>query len=107
MNLVIFRESLTCAEPPPGLTLALRALWYDAKGDWEAAHAAAQADDGGAGDWVHAYLHRKEGDASNAAYWYRRVRKPFFSGSLDAEWQEITVALLAECESAPQPGPAS
>ena len=107
MNLVIFRESLTGAEPPPGLTLALRALWYDAKGDWEAAHAAAQADDGGAGDWVHAYLHRKEGDASNAAYWYLRVRKPFCSASLDAEWQEITVALLAECEVAPKPDPAS
>jgi hypothetical protein len=96
MNLISFRESLTCAEPPPSLTLALRALWFDAKGDWEAAHAAAQADDGGAGDWVHAYLHRKEGDASNAAYWYRRAQKPFCSASLDAEWQEIAGALLAE-----------
>jgi hypothetical protein len=98
MNLVTFRNSLAHAEPPPTLHLALRALWFDAKGDWDAAHAAAQADDGGAGDWVHAYLHRKEGDAGNAAYWYRRARKPFFSASFDAEWQEIAAALLAECE---------
>jgi hypothetical protein len=103
MNVVTFRASLTRAEPPPSLNLALRALWFDAKGDWEAAHAAAQADEGGAGDWVHAYLHRKEGDASNAAYWYRRARKPFFSASVDAEWQEIAVALLAECRSPPKP----
>ena len=51
-------------------------LWLDARGDWDAAHDAAQADEGGAGDWVHAYLHRKEGDAGNAAYWYRRAGKP-------------------------------
>ena len=75
----------------------------DQKSRGEAAHAAAQADEGGAGDWVHAYLHRKEGDASNAAYWYRRARKPFFGASVDAEWQEIAVALLAECKSPPKP----
>ena len=95
MDVVTFRASLTHAEPPPSLNSALRALWFDAKGDWEAAHEAAQADEGGIADWVHAYLHRKEGDASNAAYWYRRAGKPFFSASLDAEWQEIAIALLA------------
>ena len=75
MDLAAFRASLSAAEPPPGLSAALRALWLEARGDWNGAHEAAQADEGGAGDWVHAYLHRKEGDAGNAAYWYRRARK--------------------------------
>ena len=103
MDVIAFRASITCAEPPSGLNLALRALWFDAKGDWEAAHTAAQADKGGVGDWVHAFLHRKEGDESNAAYWYRRARKPFFNASLDAEWQEIAIALLAQCKSPTKP----
>jgi hypothetical protein len=60
MDLAAFRASLTDAAPPAGLSHALKALWLDATGDWDAAHDAAQADDGGAGDWVHAYLHRKE-----------------------------------------------
>ncbi|MBU6426518.1 MAG: hypothetical protein KGQ69_09325 [Rhodospirillales bacterium] len=103
MNVTTFRASITDAEPPSNLSLALRALWLDAKGDWEAAHSSAQADRGGVADWVHAYLHRKEGDESNAAYWYRRARKPFFNGSLEAEWEEIAVALLAQCKSSPKP----
>ena len=81
---------------PPGLSAALRALWLDARGDWDGAHDAAQADEGGAGDWVHAYLHRKEGDAGNAAYWYRRARKPVCRASLDEEWAGIASALLSE-----------
>jgi hypothetical protein len=96
MNLSTFRGSLARAEPPADLSLALRALWLDAKGDWAGAHEAAQADEGGAGDWVHAYLHRKEGDAGNAAYWYRRAGKPVFRASLGEEWEEIAVALLTE-----------
>ena len=75
MDLAAFRASLSSAEPPPALSRALRALWLDARGNWDGAHDAAQADEGGDGDWVHAYLHRKEGDAGNAAYWYRRARK--------------------------------
>ena len=71
---------------PASLSHALHALWLDAKGDWDGAHDAAQADEGGAGDWVHAYLHRKEGDAGNAAYWYRRARKPVCRTSLEEEW---------------------
>jgi hypothetical protein len=58
------------------------------------AHNAAQADEGGAGDWVHAYLHRKEGDAGNAAYWYRRAGKPVCRSSLDDEWEALASALL-------------
>jgi hypothetical protein len=94
MDLVALRASLSAAEPPADLTPALRALWRDARGDWDGAHEAAQADEGGAGDWVHAYLHRKEGDAGNAAYWYRRARKPICRSSLDEEWAEIAEALL-------------
>ncbi len=96
MDLAAFRASLADPTPPAGLSLALRALWLDAKGDWDGAHAAAQADEGGAGDWVHAYLHRKEGDAGNAAYWYRRARQPVCRTSLDEEWAAIAATLLGE-----------
>ncbi len=96
MDLAAFRASLADAEPPAGLSLALRALWLDAKGDWDGAHGAAQADEGGAGDWVHAYLHRKEGDAGNAAYWYRRAGRPVCKASFDEEWAAITAALLRQ-----------
>ena len=71
MTLDDFRQSLTATEPPAGLTLALAGLWWDAKGDWTRAHESAQQDEGPEGSWVHAYLHRKEGDQGNAAYWYR------------------------------------
>jgi hypothetical protein len=94
MNLAAFRASLSLASAPPTLSPALRALWLDARGDWDGAHDAAQADEGGAGDWVHAYLHRKEGDPGNAAYWYRRARRPVCRASLDEEWAAITAALL-------------
>ena len=94
MDLAAFRASLSAAEPPPALSDALRVLWLDARGDWNGAHEAAQADGRGAGDWVHAYLHRKEGDAGNAAYWYRRARKSVCRASLDEEWAAIASELL-------------
>lgn len=96
MNFAAFRHSLADPAPPGGLSLALEALWHDARGDFDRAHQLAQSDEGGAGDWVHAYLHRKEGDSGNAAYWYRRAGRPFRSEPLDAEWDEIAQALLAE-----------
>ncbi len=103
MDLSAFRASLSVSTPPPDLSLALKALWLDARGDWEGAHQAAQADEGGAGDWVHAYLHRKEGDAGNAAYWYRRAGKPVCKTSLDEEWSTIAHSLLRQrSSSAPQ-----
>ncbi len=95
MDLSAFRASLAAPTPPPNLSFALKALWLDAEGDWDGAHRAAQADEGGDGDWVHAYLHRKEGDAGNAATWYRRAGKPVCRTSLDAEWAVIAEALLA------------
>ena len=84
------------ANTPPAVSAALVALWHDAKGDWEKAHATAQDIDDATGAWVHAYLHRKEGDASNAAYWYRRADKPVERGPLDAEWTRIVTELLSD-----------
>ncbi len=72
----------------------LRALWHDAQGDWDAAHRCVQDDEGAEAAWVHAYLHRQEGDAGNAAYWYARAGKPVASGSLENEWRAIAASLL-------------
>ena len=94
MDLTAFRASLAAAEPPPGTSLPLRALWWDAKGDWDKAHDCAQEDDGASGAIVHAYLHRKEGDTGNAGYWYRRAGKWDAKGSLRREWEEIVEDLL-------------
>ncbi len=83
MTLTEFRNSLDQSAPSSGLSYALQALWYDAKGDWDKAHELAQKDGGASGNWVHAYLHRKEGDAANARYWYSNAGQPFYSGSLE------------------------
>jgi hypothetical protein len=96
MTLQEFRDSLSNSTPPPSLTLALAGLWWDAKGNWTLAHESAQQDEGTAGSWVHAYLHRKEGDSSNAGYWYRRAGRPPARTSLEEEWLEIALSLLSE-----------
>jgi hypothetical protein len=95
VTLTQLKATLTDATPPRDLKPALVALWHDAKGDWDAAHRVAQDIDDDTGAWVHAYLHRKEGDASNAAYWYRRAGKPVAGVSLEEEWAAIATALLA------------
>ena len=94
MTLDDFRRSLTATNPPNELTRALAGLWWDAKGDWTRAHESAQHDQGRDGSWVHAYLHRKEGDQGNAAYWYGRAGKAACRESLDEEWASIVRALL-------------
>ena len=94
MTLQEFRDSLKNESPPTQLALA--GLWWDAKGDWTRAHESAQQDEGPAGSWVHAYLHRKEGDISNARYWYGRAGKAPAQTSLDQEWIEIVESLLSE-----------
>ena len=94
MTLEQFRESTKKDEPPREASPALSGLWWDAKGDWTRAHESAQQDEGPRGAWVHAYLHRKEGDQSNAAYWYSRARKSPARGPLEEEWTEIVEALL-------------
>jgi hypothetical protein len=95
MDLGIFEASLSENEPPAGLSAAAQALWWDAKGDWAKAHGCAQAQDDATGAWVHAYLHRKEGDSANADYWYRRAERPPAVVSLDREWAMIAEALLS------------
>ena len=88
-----FRATVSSATPPSVPPLLL-ALWHDARGDWKKAHELAQDVDDESGAWVHAYLHRKEGDLSNASYWYRRASLPIATDSLDAEWARIVGALL-------------
>lgn len=97
MTLSEFELSLDQKSPSPSLQRALQALWWDAKGDWNKAHECAQADEGDPScDWVHAYLHRKEGDASNAGYWYRRVGKPMANTPLLEEWRAIAESLTGQ-----------
>ncbi len=98
MNVAELRATLASSAPPKDLSPPLIALWWEAKGDWTKAHELAQEDEGPEGSWVHAYLHRKEGDDSNAAYWYGRAGKAPFQGpfdrSFDDEWNAIVSALL-------------
>lgn len=94
MDAAKFSESLAQAAPPAGLSLALQGLWWDGKGDWTRAHDCAQDQDDAAGAAVHAYLHRKEGDAGNAAYWYRRARRPVATGALAQEWAALVAEML-------------
>ncbi len=94
-SLAAFDQSTADPAPPAGLGLAQQALWWCRRQDWDRAHACAQQDEGDpACDWVHAHLHRVEGDAENAGYWYRRAGKPVATGALDAEWAAIATALL-------------
>ena len=79
------------ADAPP----LLRGLWHDAVGDWEQAHAVAQDLHTPDGSWLHAYLHRKEGDVDNAAYWYRRAGRPVARGALDDEWRALAAAFTS------------
>jgi hypothetical protein len=88
------RAALKHPQPPAGLAPLLRALWLDGRGDWDGAHGIAQDDDSREAAWVHAYLHRKEGDEGNAGYWYRRAGRAPFSGSLEDEWEAIARMLL-------------
>jgi hypothetical protein len=91
-----FQRSTTGPTPPPGLSGPLRALWLDAAGQWDEAHEAAQAAGDADGDWVHAYLHRKEGDEMNAGYWYARAGRPAATGDLATEWAAIARELLSD-----------
>jgi hypothetical protein len=94
MTLQEFRNSVSNEEPAPELGFALAGLWWDAKGDWTRAHESAQQDEGPAGAWVQAYRHRKEGDESNARYWYSRAGKKPSSAGFETEWQQIVELLL-------------
>jgi hypothetical protein len=89
-----FRRTFDAAAPPAVAPL-LKALWHDAKGDWDEAHRVAQDVSGADGAWVHAYLHRKEGDFSNARYWYQQAGQSPSTEALDDEWARIAAALLS------------
>ena len=89
-----FKASFSGATPAPGLDAPLAALWWAAKGNWDAAHKIAQDVETVDASWVHAYLHRVEGDLGNAGYWYRQAGKPVATDSLDAEWERIASALI-------------
>ncbi len=93
MDVAKFRSSLAGNAPPEGAGPALQALWHEAKGDWRRAHSLAQSQADETGAWVHAYLHRVEGDESNAGHWYRRAGRPHSSAPLAEEWAEIVAAL--------------
>jgi hypothetical protein len=93
MSVDEFRK-LAGGAPAPELSAALRALLQDSRGEWEAAHQSAQEEETRDGAWVHAYLHRKEGDLGNAGYWYRRAGRPVPTCSLEAEWAQIVGELL-------------
>lgn len=94
MNFQLFKFSITNDAPPAGLAPEVEALWRDANGGWEAAHSLVQDRESTESAWVHAYLHRKEGDLSNAGYWYRRAGMPVHQGTLTEEWEQIVRALL-------------
>ena len=93
MNSSELRASLSGDEPPVETAVLLTALWWDAKGDWDQAHRIVQDESGADAAWVHAYLHRKEGDLPNAKYWYNRANRQPASNQLEDEWADIVDAL--------------
>lgn len=89
-----FKNSLNLIQPPDGLSAQLKSLWYDGKGDWDKAHAQVDHLADQASAWVHAYLHRKEGDVGNADYWYYKARQMRSELSLEAEWEQLVLHFL-------------
>jgi len=96
MNVAELRASLDRVEPPAEADPCVQALWFAAKGEWGRAHEIAQAESGPQGAWVHAHLHRIEGDLHNAGYWYRQAGRPVSAEPLEAEWDAMAATLLAE-----------
>jgi len=95
MTLAEFKQSQSNARPSAGLSAALSALWWAGKDDWDKAHKIVMDEAGKDCAWVHAYLHRVEGDLANAGYWYRQAGKPAASGALASEWTAIAQTLLS------------
>ena len=94
MQLNEFIQSIKEETPPEGLSEPLQTMWHATKGDWETAHNIAQSISSELGSWIHAYLHRVEGDLSNAGYWYKRADKPQFKGSTETEADEIIISIF-------------
>ena len=97
MTVEELKKSTKNEAPPENVNTLCEALWYEKKGDWKTAHQLAQAVHSHYGSWVHAYLHRKEGDFSNASYWYHRANKPVSDKSLIDEWEEIAKEIVKMC----------
>lgn len=96
MDISEFEATLTGDEAPRDLSPSLRSLWTDGKGDPDRAHDLVQDETTTDAAWVHAYLHRKEGDLPNAGYWYRQCGRPEAAGSLEEEWRAIVTELLRD-----------
>lgn len=94
MNFEQFRESLSQSLPPAELSIYLQSLWYEGKGDWEQSHNIIQDIEDKTAAWIHAYLHRKEGDIWNADYWYSKAGKKRPDVSLEQEWENIVTTLI-------------
>ncbi|MFT3680464.1 MAG: hypothetical protein QM791_09345 [Ferruginibacter sp.] len=95
MNLDLFQQSIKANDLPAGISIYLQALWYDGAGDWHKAHHLVDSLDDKSACWVHAYLHRKEGDLGNADYWYRRAVKKRPDISLLEEWEQLVNSFLS------------
>ncbi|MGF7082670.1 hypothetical protein [Mucilaginibacter sp. UYCu711] len=93
-TLAEFKESLNLEQPLSGLSVQLKSLWYDGKGDWHEAHAQVDQLTDQQSAWVHAYLHRKEGDTWNADYWYSKAKRTRPDLSLEKEWEQLVKAFL-------------
>jgi hypothetical protein len=94
-----FRASLSGAAPAPDLVAPLAGLWWAAKGNWDQAHKIVQDESSADSAWVHAYLHRVEGDLGNAGYWYRQAGRPVAADSLESEWERMVAALLGSAKA--------
>jgi len=90
-----FKRSLSKSEPPSDLSPALAGLWWAAKDSWQKAHKLVMDEESAECAWVHAYLHRVEGDLDNARYWYRQAHRKPATGELADEWDAIVAALLS------------
>ncbi|WP_159012742.1 hypothetical protein [Bradyrhizobium sp. S69] len=94
-----FRTSLSGAAPASDLDAPLAGLWWAARGNWDQAHKIVQDESSADAAWVHAYLHRVEGDLGNAGYWYRQAGRPVATDSLESEWEQIVAALLGSAQA--------
>ncbi|WKN43804.1 hypothetical protein [Tunicatimonas pelagia] len=94
MDIEEYKASLHQPKPSPDLNRPLQALWYAAKGNWHKAHELVQDEPDADSAWVHAYLHRVEGDKFNAAYWYNRASRPISSETFNKEWEKIAFNLI-------------
>ena len=96
MTFTEFKSSIVASKPPTGLSPPLAALWWDAKDDWDKAHKIVMDESGAECAWVHAYLHRRQGDLENARYWYGQAGRPATSGALPDEWTAIAREMLRD-----------